>query len=135
MRAQACRAGVAGASWRHIHVVRYACVLQCGCGNPRATAVHSFAGGESAARSGGHRARVMRVSVIVMIVVDHGVVDTRVAYVDVVNVAKTCVIPGMERFAPAQRKPSDAAAKSEAKPHAHSEAPAEESDERRTIIR
>jgi hypothetical protein len=66
------------------------------------TAIHALAADEGVAGRSGHCSRVVRVSIVKIVVVDHrGVADDGVVNIDVVNIAETGVIPGMERFAEA----------------------------------
>ena len=63
---------------------------------------------EGVVRCHGYRARIVRVSVVVMVVVSHivmEVVDERVVHIYVAPIPHPAVIPRMERLAPAQREP------------------------------
>ena len=94
-------------------------------------AIDGLAACKCSARSCCYRVRVVRIGIVKIAVrvncVD--VMDVSVVNVDPIHVSIAPVIPGMERFAKAQWKPSyaEADAKSEA------EASTEEADKRRTV--
>src|SRR5277367_3748582 len=110
-------------------------VAKRGCGDAIGAAVDAIAVYESVARSGGDGVFVVGVSVIKIVRVDDvGVANDRIVHIDVMHVAESGVIPRVERLTPTEREPTNAAAETEAEPHADTKAAAEKADEGGTVI-
>lgn len=72
----------------------------------RGAAIDRLAAAETAAGHGAHRRRIVSIAIIIEvmeIVCVHAVhvIEMRVVHVNVVEVARAAVVPGMERLAPA----------------------------------